>query len=357
MEQRFEVNQQDLQQTRTRAVEVSALEDGSIRVAVERFALTANNITYAVVGDRIGYWRFFPASSGWGIIPVWGFASVVESRNDALSIGERLYGFWPMASHCDLKPDRVHPARLMDASAHRLELPAVYNAYARVQGEPGYDPGMDDERMLLFPLYATSYCLSDFLVDNEYFGAEQVVVCSASSKTALGLAYALAEDDAAPRRLGLTSQRNLDAVRALDLYHDVRTYDDLEGLPDGLPTVIVDMSGNGDVLSRLHRQLGDNMRYTSNVGVTHYEANEMGEHFIKERSAMFFAPGHIKKRSAEWGPGIFEQRALAFWARAATQSRAWLEIARIERLAQLDDAYRKTLAGGYPPHVGLTVSL
>jgi hypothetical protein len=46
-----------------------ALADGDVLLDVERFALTANNITYGVYGDRLGYWRFFPEDDTWGRIP------------------------------------------------------------------------------------------------------------------------------------------------------------------------------------------------------------------------------------------------------------------------------------------------
>ena len=74
---------------RVRVVEPSTrrLQEGEIRVRVDAFALTSNNITYAVLGDMLNYWDFFPAAPGdpgddadWGRIPAWGFGDVVESR-------------------------------------------------------------------------------------------------------------------------------------------------------------------------------------------------------------------------------------------------------------------------------------
>lgn len=357
MEQRFEVDRRDLSRTRVAQRDPAALDDGCVRLAVERFALTANNITYAVVGDRLGYWHFFPAREEWGVVPVWGFANVVESRCADVDVGERLYGFWPMGTHCDLTPGKVSAASLMDSTAHRRDLPAVYNAYARTSGEGWYDASMDDERMLLFPLYATSFCLYDFLLDNAFFGAEQIIISSASSKTAIGLGYALAEDAEAPPRVALTSGGNVGEVGRLGLYGDVHSYDVLDAIDTGRATVIVDMSGNGRVLSQLHHRLGDHMRFTSNVGVTHYDLNEMGEHYIAERSAMFFAPAHIKKRAEDWGPGAFEKKALEFWQRAAGRSREWLDIVRVDGLDGLAEAYRRVLEGGYPPTAGVTVVL
>ena len=345
----FQVQKNKLSETRLMEREVSPLGDGEILTKVDRFAFTANNVTYGVVGERIGYWKFFPVTDdGWGIIPVWGFADVVESKCADIPVGERLYGYWPMASHLVMTPTKIGDTRLFDGAAHRAELPPVYNSYARVNAEPAYDGAMDDERMVLFPLYATSFCLYDFLQDNDWFAAEQVIIPSASSKAAIGTAYAIKEDAASPRLVGLTSPRNKAAVEALGLYDDVLTYDKIGNVNADTPAVIVDMSGNGDVLGALHRHLSDNMKYTSNVGVTHYDANAMGSDFIRERSAMFFAPGHIQKRAKDWGPGEFEKRAFAFWHDAAVKSRDWLTIKKEAGSGAVDRAYRDVLNGKTP---------
>lgn len=353
----LEVKRTALAETRLRESEVPALAEGQILAVVDRFALTANNVTYGVAGDKIGYWNFFPAPDGWGVIPAWGFADIAQSRAAGVREGERLYGYFPMGTHLVLTAGKVSPERLADASAHRAMLPPVYNSYARVNAEPHYDHSLDDLRALLLPLYATSYCLYDFLVDNAWFGAKQVVVASASSKTAIGLAVALSRDDAAPPAIGLTSSRNKDMVAGLGLYESVATYEAVKSIDRAVPTVIVDMSGNGSVLSDLHAHLGDNMRHCSNVGITHYEDNRMGPGFIRERSALFFAPGHIQKRAKEWGPGVFDKKSFDFWRDAAVQSRAWLKVERARGPGELEAVFHRVRKGDIRPEVGVIVDL
>lgn len=355
---RFEVRKNALAETRCVETPIPALVDGQVLVKIDRFAFTANNVTYGVVGERIGYWKFFPTGTpDWGVIPVWGFADVVQSRSAEIPVGERLYGYWPMATHVVISPTRVKDGRLFDGAAHRAELPPVYNAYARVGGEPEHDPSMDDERMVLYPLYATSYCLYDFALDNDWFGAKQTIIVSASSKTAIGTAYAMKSDPGAPRLVGLTSARNRDAVRALDLYDDVVVYDDIADRIDAaVPTLIIDMSGNGAVIGTLHRHLQDNMRFTSNVGITHYEDAGMKADYIKDRSAMFFAPGHIQKRAADWGPGVFEAKAFGFWKDAAIRSRSWLSIRRETGADAVARAYADVYNGRTPADSAWVVS-
>src|SRR5690242_13818907 len=70
-----------------------ALAPGRVLLAIDAFALTANNVTYAVFGDAMRYWQFFPAHDEWGRIPVWGFADVVRSAHDDVPVGERVYGY------------------------------------------------------------------------------------------------------------------------------------------------------------------------------------------------------------------------------------------------------------------------
>lgn len=353
----FEVRRNDLFAFRLTEQATPGIEDGEILAEVERFAFTANNISYAVVGEKLGYWNFFPAEEGWGVIPVWGFAKVVESRHPEVNVGERLYGYWPMGTHVVMQPGKLRNDQLREMSAHRAKLAAVYNSYARTSGEAHYDPSMDDERMLLMPLYATSYCLYDFLVANEFFGATQVIIPSASSKTAIGLAYALQDDPDAPACVGMTSASNRERVAALGLYDGVMGYADLLAIDNEQPTVVVDMSGNGSMLSELHRHLGVNMRFTSNVGLTHYDAGQMGPDFIRERSSMFFAPGHIEKRAQEWGPGEFQKRAYAFWHAVAIRSRDWLNIERSHGVDCIQEVFERVRDGEVNPDTGSVVIL
>ncbi|MEO0361749.1 MAG: DUF2855 family protein [Pseudomonadota bacterium] len=354
-----EVRKDDLSKTRTTERPAAPLAPGAARLRIETFAITANNVTYGVVGERIGYWRFFPTDEdGWGVIPVWGVATVEESAHEGLEAGERLYGYFPLADRLTIEVAALKPGSLFDGAAHRADLPAVYNRYVRLSADPADEPAADAARTILQPLYFTGFCLYDFLLAADWFGASQIVIPSASSKTAIGTAYAIKGDEAAPKLIGVTSPGNEAAVRALGLYDEVVRYDDMEDRIDaGAKTAIVDMSGSGGVVGRLHRHLGDNMAYTSNVGVTHYDDAGMGPDYIKERSAMFFAPGHIAKRTEEWGPGVFDRRAAAFFAEAARRSMEWLQIRRAEGAAEAEAAWAEVLAGKTPPEAAWAVRI
>ena len=117
------VRQDQLATTRLTTTDDTPLAEGQVRVRVESFALTANNITYATLGDMLNYWQFFPTGeAGWGIVPVWGFGTVVQSLHPGVAVGERLYGYWPMATGLVLQADRLSAERFTDATAHRAAL-------------------------------------------------------------------------------------------------------------------------------------------------------------------------------------------------------------------------------------------
>ena len=111
------------------------LGEGEVRLSVEYFAFTANNITYGAAGDRLGYWQFFPVDNetgeDWGIIPVWGFADVAESNCADLPVGDRVYGYFPPAASVVMLPVNCKPHSFVDGAVHRQALPPLYNRYQR----------------------------------------------------------------------------------------------------------------------------------------------------------------------------------------------------------------------------------
>ena len=335
------------------------LAKGEVLLKVEKFAYTANNITYAVAGDMIGYWKFFPPAGenaeGWGIIPVWGFAEVTESTIPEVAVGERLFGYFPPASQVKMKPVKISPGRFIDGSDHRAELPAGYNLYRRMNNEPGYDPAWDRERMMLWPLHITAFCLWDVLKEADWYGAQQIVVMSASSKTSTGLGYALQADSDAPPSIGVTSKRNLEKVQAMGIYDSCLTYEAIKDIDASKPTAIVDMAGNAKVLAALHTQLGDQMKWTFNVGITHWADAQPQAGVISERSKFFFAPAHLQKRMKQWGMEEFDRKTSAFLKETAIKTKEWLKFREVKGLEELATLHPSVCEGTLPADEGLIV--
>jgi hypothetical protein len=332
------------------------LEPGQARLRVERFGLSANNITYAMFGEAMSYWKFFAAEDGWGRMPVWGFAEVAESEAGELEPGTRVYGYLPPSSELVVQPARIDARGFLDASAHRASLPAAYNGYARVDADPIYEADTEELQMLLRPLFFTSFLIDDFLDDASLFGARTVVLSSASSKTASGLAFLLSRRDGV-EVVGLTSERSVAFTDSLGVYDRVVTYGEIESLAD-TPAVYVDMSGDAQVRGDVHTHYGDALMHSAVVGATHHDRmGAVPDSLPGPPPTFFFAPDRVSKRSTEWGREGFETRIAEAWRPYVEWCEGWLEVVSGEGPDALEQAYLDLLDGKIDPAKAHVLSL
>ena len=348
---------QDCKFIEARLPDANALFDETLLVKVDRFAFTANNITYATLGDQLKYWQLFPAPENFGMIPVWGFGEVIASRHPSIEAGERLFGYFPMATHLVIEAADASRRGLRDAAAHRQGVAPVYNAYARIGDDPAYGGRDGDYQALLRPLFMLSFLVDDFLEENDFFGARGVVLSSASSKTAFGLAHLLHTRRQAVRVIGLTSAANVEFVRSLGCYDEIVTYDRLESLAPDSPVAFVDMAGNSAMRARLHRHFGEHMKYSGQIGLTHRSSVPNEGELPGAKPAWFFAPDQIRKRAKEWGPGGIDLRFGAAWSGFAPTLANRLAVVEGRGPAAVKQVYLDTLNGHIRPDQGHILSL
>ncbi|CCE06038.1 conserved hypothetical protein [Bradyrhizobium sp. STM 3843] len=354
----FVVRRNDLQQCKTVETELpDALPSDALLVRVARFAFTANNITYALLGDQLKYWQLFPAPAGFGNIPVWGFGEVIASAHPAVSEGERLFGYFPMATHLIIEAESVSKRGLRDAAPHRQGVAPVYNAYARVSDDPAFAGRQGDHQALLRPLFMLSFLVDDYLAEHSFFGADAVILSSASSKTAFGLAHLLHSQRPNIRVVGLTSAANAGFVQSLGCYHEVVAYDEVERLDASALVAIVDMAGNAGLRARLHRHFGGNVRYSGRVGLTHQDGDDDAADLPGAKPSWFFAPDQIRKRAKDWGPGGIESRLGAVWQSFAARLDQWLTVIHRSGPAAVQQIYLDTLGGRVPPDQGYMLTM
>jgi hypothetical protein len=352
----FQIARDDLHRCRHVDDPAPVPGDGEALLSVERFGLTANNITYAKFGQEMSYWSFFPAPEGWGRMPAWGFAEVVESRSDGLAEGTRVYGYLPPSSELLVAPARVDRRGFVDASAHRAQLPPAYNSYADVAADPVYDAGREDTQMLLRPLFFTSWLIDDMLGEVDAFGADTVVLSSASSKTASGLAYLLSERDGIAVA-GLTSQRSAEFTRGLGVYDVVAGYGEADELPAGR-AVYVDMAGDAAVRRMVHERYGSELAHSAVVGATHHDKlGAVPDDLPGPRPTFFFAPDRVVKRSAEWGREGLEARLAESWHPYAQWAEGWMTVEHEQGPQALERVYLELLDGRIDPARAHVISL
>jgi hypothetical protein len=303
---------------------------GEAVLRVDRVALTTNNITYAAFGDAMHYWNFFPVEDPeWGQMPAWGFADVVASTVPGVDAGERYYGYFPVASHVRVRPERVKERGFCDGADHRRALVSAYNQYIRCSADPGYARGDENHLMIVRPLFVTSFMLADFLEDGGFFGATRLLVSSASSKTAYGTAFCL-QGRRDIELVALTSPRNRAFVEGLGCYARTLTYDTLASLAADQSVVYVDFSGDEALRAAVHRHFGSALVYDCFAG------SAQNTQFLRKTGLpgpeprFFFAPQQIGKRNADWGHEVVDQRfgeaQRRFIRRISAADKPWMRI-------------------------------
>lgn len=364
-QQTFIVRRDRLSEFRLVAQPRAALADGTVELSIDRFAFTANNITYGVVGDLAGYWNFFPTGvDEFGCLPVWGFGTVTRSKHAGVREGERFYGYYPMATHLVVTPGKVGGPGFTETSPHRAQLPGIYNRYALTTADPAYRPEDEPLLMLYRPLFGTAFFIDDFLAENGTFGAEAVVFASASSKTAYSTAFLLSERRKQGARIstvGLTSRANRGFLEKLGVYDEIVEYDAIDSIT-ARPAVYFDMAGSGSVTAAVHERFGDQLARSFMVGSTHWNVGRgTGEALAGPEPEWFFVPPIMDQRTKELGPQVLQQRLGSAWQTFTARLRApgseWLKVVEARGPGAVEELYAAAIAGRLLPQEGHILSL
>jgi uncharacterized protein DUF2855 len=344
----FLVKRDDLRKCRIVEGPAPEIDPGQALLRVDTFGLTSNNVTYAVFGEAMSYWDFFPAEEGWGRVPMWGFAEVERSEAEGVEPGARLFGYLPPSSHLVVTPADASEAGFVDASPHRPALPSAYHRYLATGADPFYASDTEEMQMLLRPLFFTSFLIDDQLGDEGLTGGGPVLISSASSKTAIAAAYLLAQRDGV-ELVGLTSPRSAGFVEGLGIYDRAVTYDAIDSLDRG-PATFVDVAGDGEVRRAVHSHYGDDLVHSMAVGVTHWEDFGRGEGELPgPRPKFFFAPDRVTKRSADWGRTGLESRVAGTWHPFCAWTSNWLETIPGQGFDAVRAAYTDVIDGKVDP--------
>jgi Protein of unknown function (DUF2855) len=330
------------------------LSSGEALLAIKRFSLTANNVTYAAFGDMMAYWDFFPSTiEGFGRVPVWGFADVIESKADGLAVGTRVYGYFPMSHTLKVEAAKISPNGFSDIAPHRQAMAAAYNRYEIVSRA---DDETEGRVALLKPLFLTGFLLDDWIWGEKIWGTTNLIASSASSKTALSMAACLKRRGGV-KLIGLTSARSKAFVEASGYYDQVVSYDNLETLPHD-SSAYVDFAGDTTITRGVHETLGDSLKKSVRVGGSHWDADRTNSvPLLGPKPEWFFAPTHVGRLVAAWGGGEFARALNAALDRFVHDSRGWLEVHESAGLESAQTAWARLLANDVSAKEGIVIAL
>lgn len=355
MSQVVQVVRDNLTDAKLVDVAMPPLAKGAVRLKIESFSVTANNVTYAVVGDQMGYWNFFPGSDDRGVVPMWGHAVVEQSNHPDFTVGERVYGYLPMATHLDVVPGKISEGGFTDMAEHRQPMSPIYNQYSRLAADPEHDAAKEPQRMIFGPLFKTGFLIETMFSGEKWFGAEAMVMTSASSKTSMALASVAREKSPHIKRIGLTSSGNVDFVKASGLYDQVLSYDQV-GTLDQVRTVSVDFAGNASVLRAIHEHLGDNLAYSCLVGATHVDGRGGGAGDLPgPQPILFFAPHYAVAAVKDMGAKAFGQAIASSWRRFLTEVEDTVEVQMRKGLDAARETFVTMVKGKVDPAAGIVI--
>jgi len=177
---------------------------------------------------------------------------------------------------------------------------------------------------------------------------ENVLLSSASSKTAYGTAHLLmkhkAQRGANYQVIGLTSASNKAFTESLGCYDRVLTYQEIDAIPqDGL-SWLLDFAGNKNFILALQKQLEKQLDKMIFIGATDVKAQDdkPSGHLEGE---LFFAPSQVKKRTGEWGQAGFAQQYAQAWQSFSAQIADKVSVANYAGADDIQGVYKVALEG------------
>ena len=201
----------------------------------------------------------------------------------------------------------------------------------------------------------TSFLAEDFLREQNFFDATQVLITSASSKTSIALAHCL-RANSTMRVNGLTSDANIDFVTSIGEYHDVAAYSDISAMDTDVPTVLMDMAGNPEIVAGIHTHFGESLKYSCSIGATHWDQTSQRVDTPGPKPQFFFAPSQLSKRSKEWGREELNNRLETALTTFIEGSKQWLRIEHLHGADSVSDTYSQLVAGKMSPEIGNILS-
>lgn len=371
--------------------ELPALEKGEIRICVDKFGLSTNNMFYAQMGDApfLKFFDVYPLEGDNDLVnvPAWGLGTVIESENPEFSVGERYRGFYHMTNVVQMNA-KPSSDGLVAIGGNRDKLNKAYNRFIKVSDGPaspftgaGSKP---DLAMVSAPGALSGFVIYELLRMKQYYGCNGVVLTSASSKLSLATAVCLQEERknrSLKKVIGYTSAANAEFVQSTGLYNEVLTYDKTLPSDKELQLIMIDVAGDAAIFKRNKKRIKKALA----VGATHSSAKastfaafgpsgvvKMLSGMVAPKSVatwvddkldpkleMFFAPTVMTALADKFGKETFEKMgdaALNKFVDAAIDN-DWITVVRGEDPEAVQASYERIFRGKLPPSEAVILSL
>jgi len=277
-----------LKTTVAQTEDIKGKDSGGIKFEILKGSLTANNKFYVDFGDKqpFNFFKCYPIDSKRSSLVspsavdssnvddyahpcVWGIAQVSESHLENVEVGTKFRAMLPIGESVSFQSAWVDKEDDNKLIIDRPTTNPAYNVFVKLsQNEVTDDERYEDLALACFPGILTGFGLNYNLRNQNFYGADVVVVTSASSKVALALALYLRHNNdneesakGVKRIIGYTSESNKEFCRRTGLYDEILGYDDALNTIDtsdedgatkkAVKYVIIDIAGRGNVYNRI----------------------------------------------------------------------------------------------------------
>ena len=180
-------------------------------------------------------------SKSFKVIPAWGIGSVYRSNHPEIEEGSTYHGFFPVAPYHVRSIEGVN-----QSEGTALQRPPNFKGpleWLRLVRTDRHPEFVAD----LFEYFKIGITYARLLQDVDSYGAQQLVLSSASSTSAQIIAMCIKELRPDFPIVGLTSPRNLEMVKGFSYFDKVYTYDDIASSDGTCPSLYFDALGNESV--------------------------------------------------------------------------------------------------------------
>ncbi len=357
----------------------AAAQKSAVTLEVIKSGLTANNTFYIRLGDEapFNFFKCYPVDSkaelvkdktlpmdGYVHPPAWGLAKVLDSTVESIPVGSTYLGHLPIGTHVSFKSANVNNDGNM--VIERAEVDSAYNVFYKIDEDDALlTEAYGDVALVCWPGIITGFGCYFTLQKNNFYGANNLVITSASSKVALALAFYL--KDSGRRVIGYTSELNKKFCEETGLYSQVLSYDDL--LDPDEKYLFIDIIGSNQIYNKnkgcvtkliaignTAGALGkdstfgifpfyDNIKFV----LTIMGAPRWTRSWMNPSHELYLVLDSLKELKAEWGLTKYNTLLKEHTHRFCASANNWLSVKKCDSEESIKKAFVDIVEGKVPP--------
>lgn len=367
----------------------------AISFDIVKGSLTANNKFYLSFGEKapFNFFKCYPVDPKAKLVAakekefnedgghlsdvyvhpvVWGVAKVTSSKVDTVHVGDEYFAMLPMGESVSF--EQAHVDDEDNLVIHRPTTNPAYNVFQKIDPTSAVaSKEYGDFALACSPGILTGFGLYFNLTRYDFYGADTVVVTSASSKVALALAVYLKKEskNASTKKkvqvIGYTSPGNKDFCEKTGLYDEVLCYDDLLTENDN-KCVMVDISGQAQAYQRNKSCIVKNL-VVGNASDTEDKKGAFGSFTAYETvtlvltmmganwlaswlnpvQELYLIMNDAAALKKEWGLEKYNRTVVEYGLTFCKAASAWITVRNCSTEESIEQAFVDVVRGTIPP--------